>query len=148
MISDGHDNTSHVDRYKLESELIQHGIRVFATNFQWVGTLTPVQGENHLQDIVFWTGGTWAVVSPGWDHREGSYDEALRDSAGKPTRRGTEIDMQARTIVNDSKMVVELPGPADKQRNWALRLSDPKLSKDAILIYPRRLPACSVSTSH
>jgi VWA domain containing CoxE-like protein len=129
VISDGEDNASTVSWQKFDAMAIQHRIRVFAMRVEWFGGRgpTPEGLENHLQDIVASTGGASVVarVDRGkcWQQ---SCNEPLRDSTGKPTRRESELDLQARVMMSGSKMQIELPERAGKKRDWDLRFSDPK----------------------
>ena len=146
IISDGEDNASSLDWHKLTEQMVERGIRVFAMRIQW--RLDSVDIENNLQDIVASTGGSSIVLflDP-QRYEERAYDEPLRDSADRPTRRALQIALQVRLIMEFSKMRIQLSEPSPKARNWELRFSDPKASRDLILIYPHTLPPCPASTT-
>jgi hypothetical protein len=151
IISDGRDNASNLDWHKLNEEVLQQRVRVFAMQPKLVedGGPVPDEASNDLEDIVTSTGGL-AIVLPllgRVGHSRLSLSPPLRDPTGKPTEVATRLDLQVRLITSLSKIVVQLPEPPGKALGWELRFSEPKASKDLILIYPHTLPPCLASAS-
>lgn len=144
VISDGEDNSSRLNWRKLDDQLLERGIRVFAMRIDWTGV--SLSADDNLPDVITSTGGS-AVVLPLDLVRYGelTYKQPLRDTTGKISRLALQIGVQVRIITDSQKMRLQLPEPARGKREWQLRFSDPKLSKDLILIYQHTLPACPAS---
>jgi hypothetical protein len=147
VISDGDDNASNLNWHKLDEEIIQRGVRVFAMRIQWTAEGFEVEGSDNLQDIVNSTGGSSVVVPLDvMRYEDATYDEPMRDSAGKPTQRALQLELQVRLIGNLKRVLIQLPEPTSKARDLELRFSEPKAYKNLVLIYQHSVPPCLAST--
>lgn len=145
VISDGADNASRLRWQKLQEELIERRMRVFAILVSWRGPIaTPEESNQHLPEIVNSTGGFGLILPLDRPRYENAhYDEPLSDSSGKLTALGRQLAFQVQAISYASQIVIQLPVPEGKKNRWQLRFANPKLWKHLSLVYQKALPPCN-----
>lgn len=141
IISDGHDNASRMDWRKLEAQILQRGIRVFAMRVHWLEG--PESSPGHLADLVNSTGGYEIVLPVDFALDSGvPYNRPFTDAKGKPTRFAAAINLQLRLIMHSMDVTLQLPDPPRKSNKWQLNFADREDAKNLILTYQHVLIAC------
>ena len=132
LVSDGGDNRSTVTLSKLQPQLIEHGIRVFAFSvrpslFDEVGP-----NPNLLKDLAESTGGNFFP-----------FPEYPRDrSRSEMSQLGLEIAQQVQQLY---KVEIEIPETASRNRHLKIALATKPNRHDPIrLSYPRMLKQCAL----
>lgn len=146
VISDGDDNSSNLNWRKLDEQLLQRGIRLFAMRVQWVSSPISMESTNNLADIITSTGGSAIVLPLGFmRYEQGEYKQPLRTPTGEKSRMALQIDMQVRLMMSLNKLQIELPEPAQSKHHLDLRLAPP--SNDLFLVYQHTLSACPAANA-
>ena len=132
LVSDGGDNRSTVTLSKLQPQLIEHGIRVFAFSvrpplFDEVGP-----NPNLLKDLAESTGGDFF-----------SFPEYPSDRGqSEMSHLGLRIAQQVQQLY---KVELEIPEPALRNRHLKIALTTKPNHRDLIqLAYPRMLKQCDL----
>ena len=143
MLSDGQDNRSHVSESKVESMLIDKGIRVFGLALppdNWGREIREPRPEGQPGTPEINTGGFGVFFSS--PPRVDASLPIAADASGRQTVMAT-ARFQLHMIQTVERVEIELPEQIEKPEQWTLSVhgvSDPRLR----VVYPRTLAVCRV----
>jgi VWA domain containing CoxE-like protein len=141
VFSDGDDNRSHVTESKLESILMEKGIRVFGLALppgNWGMEIREPRSKGQSRQPEIYTGG-YSVYFMSPARMDASLPVAA-DASGRQTVVAT-AQFELHMILTVEKVEIELPERIQKPEDWTLSvhgLSDPRLR----VAYPHTLGVC------